>query len=1250
WHGELWDLKDDTEYAKRPLANQVKFKAPNGTYQNITADEHYWFTVKRSSGNNGDMKWRNKSRYEMHYQGYKNVTNIVKNAGNGNYWLADIQATLGKLHYPGVEAAWNLQVIYEDPAGKARSISITDGYYGLYGNGISGDDYANEINALYGTNCKTGGENTGAYDYKISFDVGGFLTPKKSGFETDMSIFLTESDPETGYTVNLPEELSLTKTYGTKTTVDGPSLGETDAWAYQITNKDGTDNRDRTPSYIYPIGVTIKNYKKTDLLDTKQTSTKVTFKTDNDRLILGVIGFATDLRKPNLCYDYSYSQYNQYFTEEYNSLFGPQITGPVDVNEPIKVKLYLRNTENSDITADSVKMNILDINTTQATYNPESLSIVYPGSIYTTDIPDSLFDIDSNLSNIENIPAAQIKGSEHIYLYYSIDPLMPTLNMPINARVDYDITLPISPTKDITIPYKVTLNKNVPICNSDNSYIPVRGRFNVVHNNFYTGSDTYYNIPTQITKREGDFKVLSHDPDNLDDLMPLPYSTWVAVDIIDASAFHDTTASCEEKSSAVSKKVWIELEKDKTSSIFNKAAIQNAVAQGQTELLTSSELYNNATKNAAFRVSYNSDANGSLVQTKRIIKNGEVKYAVENFNELAQGLEEYNDPKSNKCVVPVTVGNKTYKTMPEACGNASMTNGVTAAQLTICMQCVYGVNTKFYCSRDNFSIRPDTFKMTLNDQNQSNPTTKQHIIDNENTLGTTTTTRSKIASGYQYNIDLIATNFIDNNKAIGYTQQFVNSTDTNITYIWEPSSVVTCNDTTNKNISTLMIDGAIDLNTSINQVGEYRLNMIDTSWTKYDSNPKYMKHHDSNPSYFKPSSIPDCTPNSSNTEALGSSTLNGCNINSTHDSNNTSYTYQDLLFTSKPYRFNIDSTTPLIFSQGADFNTTLNSFIYTANVNDVNSQPMSLHVIGNIVPEGYDGVSTLSNYVGGCYADNIDLTLNRTMLDPIIEPYQARFIDRNTTSVVTDITREVNATNILFSLTEGNFTFDNNGILPMELHLNFSRQINQAQEPTRVQLSNFDINCTTPTNCQFSADFKTNQKANATRNLNDANLTHYYGRVHAPDYKFNVNPGNANIFYEVYCETCTQALYDINSIESSDSIYWYQNENHNAANDGNVVPFGNFSSLAGTITSVPNTPINQGVENIRFTSNVVPNKDRIQMTPSPWLLYNRFSENARTNDFIVEFFKANSNWAGEGSLGDIIDLNVSTIQNRRLDW
>src|SRR4051794_12981914 len=93
--------------------NTMKLKAPGGATTPITAD------VLDDQGTT--------------YQGFADVTTLVRNAGPGLYTGADVQAGTGQNHYAG----WALVVVYHDDAGVARNLTVFDGLRILSSGSIS---------------------------------------------------------------------------------------------------------------------------------------------------------------------------------------------------------------------------------------------------------------------------------------------------------------------------------------------------------------------------------------------------------------------------------------------------------------------------------------------------------------------------------------------------------------------------------------------------------------------------------------------------------------------------------------------------------------------------------------------------------------------------------------------------------------------------------------------------------------------------------------------------------------------------------------------------------------------------------------------------------------------------------------------------------------------------------------------------------------------------------------------------------
>jgi hypothetical protein len=289
-----------------------------------------------------------------------------------------------------------------------------------------------------------------------------------------------------------------------------------------------------------------------------------------------------------------------------------------------------------------------------------------------------------------------------------------------------------------------------------------------------------------------------------------------------------------------------------------------------------------------------------------------------------------------------------------------------------------------------------------------------------------------------------------------------------------------------------------------------------------------------------------------------------------------------------------------------------------------------------------DDNNTATNYTANCYAKDINSTV--TLLNNPINWSNGNpdalhriilFDDSNNTTYL-----ENNATATATFLTkDNNFT---SGIANIITTFNFDRNATKPDEPFKVRKNDFNISVV-DSNGTTGNDFD--------RTL-DKNVTFYYGRVHAPDYRFAGTNGNAAIYYEVYdSNSSNKNAYNITGSESIDSINWYVNKLH-TNNDGNVSQYqskngvtfngNNLIANSGTITS--------GTENINLTTPnntsgnpQLPHKDKIDINSSSWLIYN-------PTDFQVEFYGAGANWAGQGGGGRAVDTNISRKQNRRLDW
>jgi hypothetical protein len=577
------------------------------------------------------------------------------------------------------------------------------------------------------------------------------------------------------------------------------------------------------------------------------------------------------------------------------------------------------------------------------------------------------------------------------------------------------------------------------------------------------------------------------------------------------------------------------------------------------------------------------------------------------------------------------------------------------------MECIYGYNTKFICSRDNFSIRPEAFLMHLDDQNQTNQTSQSRLTTDYSGVTGATSLEVDMASDYNYNIEVNATNHLSNTSSTGYTQSFNSASTNRANYVWEPRTGVTsgaCNDDTNKSSDMRFVNGVVDTNSSVSQVGEYRLNILDTTWTAVDSDPASMGHHTG--SYF--ASGLDCE-TGSDTQNVNSINLNGCDISSSHTNDEAALVYNDYDVTFHPYKFSLTNSMTLGISS-RDINATddFSNFVYMADIDISSDENMSVHLNSTITPQGYNN-SSLTNFVTGCYAKPIDINVSKTAPLNTALTYKYLLKDLNTSSSVGGSIANITTQDANVTTTTTFFAKAMNGVLDTLTNLNFHRDQNSVANPENINFTT--LNVTDPRNT-FYADLATDKTADGNLTINQA-ITHYFGRTAARKTRVvcETSPclSGANgepdvlIYYEAYCygttnsNTCNRTLLPILNgryIQKVDSR-WYVNLNHSESGDGNLT---STFELAGLVTVPTITNLNTYTKNSQHsynTSNGLPYTANMQSTTSNWLIYDEDDAASTTNKHIV-IFQSATEWTGKHETNTTTQTEKVRRVNRRTLW
>ena len=1245
WSGMIHNYNNGYSlYTKKLNSKKIKLKIDNvdigngnDAFIDITVDKTNEYDTTEGWA---EIEYTNYNLAFSRYSAYKDITDNLKDIdfyGNSiNVTAANIMSEEGWLRNYGNYGAWSLVVVYENYADIYRNVSLHTGYKVVY--------------------------NTD--DASIEIPISGFITPTDSAVSSTLSVFATEGEKTTLFGQDYLKVAN-------KDDTNRISASFNSAYPNQSTNifdSTITNNETKVPSVSNTMGIDIDSFEigvdgettHPQIIENLQTNTVIELSSGGDAYTVNTVALSTELYVPEFCYDYAYKQQGTYFTEDNTGSQLPRLTGNVVTGEDVNVTIFIKSLV-KDIPIIGMDAHINDINSTQVTYINESTYLAKIGDLIPKHIPDSTLDIGtSNPEYVNNIHIGDINTDEYFYIYYSLNPQTTSLDMPLNVDVTYQLVL-----NGQTVDYTSRLGVDMPMCPSSGlTYTPSSGMFNVVHNDYYNydtgGANRYYNLPTQVSSREGNFKVLSLDTVDNDLLKINP--TIVAVELIDAGAFHYTDASCSEQSSSISPRVWVIFDDNATSIPFNQATLQTAIATGMTELANSAQFFSISKQNAAFRISYNAmDDNDTSVYLE---KENNGKYTMLNWRTAWNGEECVqdmdNNPSSTDTVASYCIGT----------GN----NPSTIAQ---CMECVYGKDTRVVCSRDNFALRPEALLIKLNDQNQTNPTQIQRLDDDGLGIisGVTAPTQRvlNLASGYTYNLEVNATNHLNNVSTVGYTKSIYEDEPKDFSgNKWEPrSAVFGCNDTNDTHNDIRFVNGYANANLIVNQVGDYRFTISDTTWTTVDNDPNYMQHHVS--PYFLSPNIKDCVENTSLTYPVNTSLgllspVNGCDINSTHNSSGSSMQYRDYNITYHPYKFDMTGITPSLALNNGPLGP--NSFLYMADITQPLDENMSLHLNGNIVAQGFNNTQ-LTNFITGCYAKGVDLNisksntdLNNTSGNPVI--LQSVFHNRtvnNTIVAIQDVdTNDTDPSQDLsIPLTATYFRTDLNGSMNTILNINYDRDKNATVNPKRIEYFDYKVNCTNENvNCQFKADLVNDKTTEGVLPI-DTNITHYYARTNAPRQRFIAPAGNTApaidfIYYELYCDNplmCKALLPNGLASNTTNDPRWFVNtlhtNNYGRAEQratGITQKYVNPDKVSGTMP----TGNHQDFTDLRYNETKYPYKATMENNASGWLIYNKYNIDAEFNEFEVEFDGGTSNWAGKHETDVTTKANGAYKTNRRSMW
>ncbi len=264
WAGLFWQgrikTENPNESEKVKKAKIVKFKLPNESeYREIEA-------------NSDSFNWYYSDKYNIFdYAGFRDITDIIRNAGGGKYYLKDLQLSEGKDSSGG----WALAVVVKNRNYTFKKVVVYQGFKPLW--------------------------DKDGFDKELSINVDGFKAKSKGKVDSSLVFFANETD------LNMADDIK----FNNKTLSD--KLNPSNDIMNSTVSTNGKNVSERYPNFVNNLGINIDKIDLSDYINNSETNANIKFKTDNDRYLLSMVGFCVELDIPKICY------YNMRIYDENNN-------------------------------------------------------------------------------------------------------------------------------------------------------------------------------------------------------------------------------------------------------------------------------------------------------------------------------------------------------------------------------------------------------------------------------------------------------------------------------------------------------------------------------------------------------------------------------------------------------------------------------------------------------------------------------------------------------------------------------------------------------------------------------------------------------------------------------------------------------------------------------------------------------------------------------------------------------------------